>query len=159
MQRSAIDAVRKVGVGALRLVERAVGGERDEGAEIAVVSRDAIETRPHEIDRRRATCVDQRRGGLQWQQRDVAHGAEWYERRGRIVLRMDDRSFMRFGGLAAILLALTSWAAVLAYGVLVQPDDPEAARIGLQVFQFLYALIALWALFAIVAVYYRVRAV
>jgi hypothetical protein len=75
------------------------------------------------------------------------------------VLRVDDRSFVRFGGLAAILLALTSWAAVLAYGVLVQPDDPEAARIGLQVFQFLYALIAFWALFAIVAVYYRVRAV
>ena len=72
---------------------------------------------------------------------------------------MDDRSFVRFGGLAAILLALTSWAAVLAYGVLVQPDDPEAARIGLQVFQFLYALIAVWALFAIVAVYYRVRPV
>ena len=75
------------------------------------------------------------------------------------MLRVDDRSFVRFGGLAAILLALTSWAAVLAYGVLVQPDDPEAARIGLQVFQFLYALIALWALFPIVAVYYRVRAV
>lgn len=71
---------------------------------------------------------------------------------------MDDRSFVRFGGLAAILLALTSWAAVLAYGVLVQPDD-EDPRIGLQVFQFLYALIAFWALFAVVAVYYRVRAV
>lgn len=71
---------------------------------------------------------------------------------------MDDRSFVRFGGLAAILLALTSWAAVLAYGILVQPDDPDP-RLGLQVFQFLYALIAFWALFAIVAVYYRVRAV
>jgi hypothetical protein len=70
---------------------------------------------------------------------------------------MDDRAFVRFGGLAAILLALTSWAAVFAYGALVQPDDPEA-RIGLQIFQFLYALIAFWALFAIVAVYYRVRA-
>jgi len=69
---------------------------------------------------------------------------------------MDDRSFVRFGGLAAILLALTSWVAVLAYGVLIQPDDPDP-RIGLQVFQFLYALIAFWALFAIVAVYYRVR--
>lgn len=71
---------------------------------------------------------------------------------------MDDRSFVRFGGLAAILLALTSWAAVLAYGTLVRPDDPEAG-IGLQVIQFLYALIAFWALFAIVAVYYRARAV
>ena len=71
---------------------------------------------------------------------------------------MDDRAFVRFGGLAAILLALTSWAAVFAYGALVRPDDPEA-RIGLQIFQFLYALIAFWALFAIVAVYYRVRTV
>jgi len=69
---------------------------------------------------------------------------------------MDDRSFVRFGGLAAILLALTSWAAVLAYGALVEPGD---ARLGLQVVQFLYALIAFWALFAIVAVYYRVRSV
>ena len=75
------------------------------------------------------------------------------------MLPVDDRSFVRFGGLAAILLALTSWAAVLAYGALVQPDEPDSARIGLQVFQFLYALIAFWALFAIVAVYYRVRAV
>ena len=74
------------------------------------------------------------------------------------MLPVDDRSFVRFGGLAAILLALTSWAATLAYGVLVQPDDGDP-RIGLQVFQFLYALVALWALFAIVAVYYRVRAV
>ena len=69
---------------------------------------------------------------------------------------MDDRSFARFGGLAAILLALTSWAAVLAYAALVQPGD---SAVGLQIFQFLYALIAFWALFAIVAVYYRVRSV
>ena len=67
---------------------------------------------------------------------------------------MDDRSFVRFGGLAGILLALTSWAAVLAYAALAQPGD---ARLGLQVFQFLYALTAFWALFAIVAVYYRAR--
>jgi len=78
---------------------------------------------------------------------------------------VNDRSFTRFGGLAAILLALTSWGAVLAYAVLVQPDaDPQLveatnARIGLQIVQFLYALIAFWALFAIVAVYYRVRSV
>ncbi len=69
---------------------------------------------------------------------------------------MDDRSFARFGGLAAILLALTSWAAVLAYAALVQPGD---SAVGLQLFQFLYALIAFWALFAIVAVYYRMRSV
>jgi hypothetical protein len=78
-------------------------------------------------------------------------------RRGsRIVLAVDDRSFVRFGGLAGILLALTSWAAVLAYATLVQPGD---ANLGMQVFQFLYALTAFWALFAIVAVYYRVRTV
>jgi hypothetical protein len=75
-------------------------------------------------------------------------------RHGRIVLAVDDRSFVRFGGLAGILLALTSWAAVVAYAVLVQPGD---ARLGMQIFQFLYALIAFWALFAIVAVYYRMR--
>ena len=81
MQRAAIDAIREVGIGALGLVERAVGGERDERAELAVVPRYAIEARAHEIDRRRAARVDQRGGGLQRQERDVAHGAEWYERR------------------------------------------------------------------------------
>jgi hypothetical protein len=69
---------------------------------------------------------------------------------------MDDRSFIRFGGLAAILLALTSWAAVLAFAALVQPGD---SGLGLQIFQFLFALVAFWALVAIVAVYYRVRVV
>jgi len=73
-----------------------------------------------------------------------------------IVLAVDDRSFARFGGLAAILLALTSWAAVLAFAALVRPGD---SSLGLQIFQFLYALVAFWALFAIVAVYYRVRVV
>src|SRR5213594_911238 len=63
---------------------------------------------------------------------------------------MDDRSFARFGGLAAILLALTSWAAVLAYAALVQPGT---SPLGLQIFRFLYALVAF------VAVYYRVRSV
>ena len=78
---------------------------------------------------------------------------------------VSDRSFVRFGGLAAILLALTSWAAVLDYATLAQPSaDPQLRElgnlnIGMQVFQFLYALVAFWALFAIVAVYYRVRAV
>jgi hypothetical protein len=69
---------------------------------------------------------------------------------------VDDRSFSRFGGLAAILLALTSWVAVLAYASAVQPGD---SSLGLQIFQFLYALVAFWALFAIVALYYRVRSV
>jgi hypothetical protein len=109
--------------------------------------------------------MDERGGGLQGQQRDVAHGAECYERRHRIVLVVDDRSFMRFGGLAAILLALTSWAAVLTYATLAQPapDAPPSEFtklfLGRQIFQFLYALIAFWALFAVVAVYYRMRVV
>ena len=72
------------------------------------------------------------------------------------MLGVDDRSFARFGGLAAILLALTSWAAVLAYAALVQPGGRP---LGPQIFQFLYALVAFWALFAIVAVYYRTRSV
>ncbi|MEP6693644.1 MAG: hypothetical protein ABJB39_03275, partial [Chloroflexota bacterium] len=78
---------------------------------------------------------------------------------------MDDRSFVRFGGLAGILLALTSWAAVLAYATLAQPSadlqpgDVAKLLLGHQVFQLLYALVAFWALFAIVAVYYRVRPV
>ena len=80
-------------------------------------------------------------------------------------LAVDDRSFIRFGGLAAILLGLTSWGAVLAYATLAQPvADPQLTelgnlRLGMQVFQFLYGLVAFWALFAIVAVYYRVRSV
>jgi hypothetical protein len=78
---------------------------------------------------------------------------------------VDDRSFVRFGGLAAILLALTSWAAVLVYATLAQPaPDAQLTELtnlflGRQIFQFLYALVAFWALFAIVAVYYRVRSV
>jgi hypothetical protein len=92
---------------------------------------------------------------LQRQQRDVAHFAEWYERRRLIVLVVDDRSFVRFGGLAAILLALTSWAALLAYAALPRQGD------GLreQIFQLLYALVAFWALVAVVAVHHRIRSV
>ena len=67
---------------------------------------------------------------------------------------MSDRSFVRFGGLAGILLALTSWSAVAAYYTVAKAGaDP----IGLQVFQLLYGLIAFWALFGIVAVYWVVR--
>jgi len=78
---------------------------------------------------------------------------------------VDDRSFVRFGGLAAILLALTSWAAVVTYATLAQPapDAPPSEFtnlfLGRQIFQFLYGLIAFWALFAVVAAYYRIRAV
>ena len=67
---------------------------------------------------------------------------------------MSDRSFIRFGGLAGILLAITSWAAVVAYYTVAKGGQDI---VGLQVFQFLYALIAFWALFGIVAVYWIIR--
>lgn len=67
---------------------------------------------------------------------------------------MNDRSFVRFGGLAGILLAITSWAAVAAYYTLAKGGQDV---VGLQVFQLLYALIAFWALFGIVAVHWVVR--
>ncbi len=67
---------------------------------------------------------------------------------------MSDRSFVRFGGLAGILLAITSWAAVAAYYTVAKGGQDV---VGVQVFQFLYALIAFWALFGIVAVYWIIR--
>jgi hypothetical protein len=67
---------------------------------------------------------------------------------------VSDRSFVRFGGLAGILLAITSWAAVVSYYTVARAG---ADVIGLQVFQLLYGLIAFWALFGIVAVYWVVR--
>jgi len=78
--------------------------------------------------------------------------ARWYGRVSSAVV--SDRSFVRFGGLAGILLAITSWSAVAAYYTVAKSGaDP----IGLQVFQLLYGLIAFWALFGIVAVYWVVR--
>ena len=68
---------------------------------------------------------------------------------------MSDRSFIRFGGLAGILLAITSWAAVVAYYTVAQGGQD---LVGIQIFQFFYFLIALWALFGIVAVYWVIRA-
>lgn len=83
---------------------------------------------------------------------------------------MTDRSFVRFGGLAGILLAVTAWVAVAAYYTLVPAAqrapiaDREAfARslgtdpTGLVLFDGLLALTALWALIATVATYHRVR--
>jgi hypothetical protein len=67
---------------------------------------------------------------------------------------VSDRSFVRFGGLAGILLAITSWAAVLSYYTVARAGQDV---VGMQVFQFLYALIAFWALFGIVAVYWVIR--
>jgi hypothetical protein len=55
---------------------------------------------------------------------------------------MSDRSFIRAGGFAGVLLALTSWAAVAAF----------YANLGAETFQLLYALIAFWALIGIAAV-------
>ena len=50
VKRAAIDAVRKIRIGALRFRERALGREGDEGAELAVMASDAIEAGAHEID-------------------------------------------------------------------------------------------------------------
>ena len=61
---------------------------------------------------------------------------------------------MRFGGLAGILLAITSWAAVIEYFTVAQQGQD---LVGLETFRLLYALIALWALFGIVAVHWTVR--
>ncbi len=61
---------------------------------------------------------------------------------------------MRFGGLAGMLLALTSWAAVVAYVTVAKAGTD---RVGMQVFELLYALVAVWSLFAVVAVHQRTR--
>ncbi len=68
---------------------------------------------------------------------------------------MSDRSFVRFGGLAGIFLAITSWVAVAEYYTLAKGGSDV---VGLEGFQFLYALIGFWALIGIVAVRERVRA-
>jgi hypothetical protein len=86
--------------------------------------------------------------------------------------KISDHSFLRFGGLAGILLALTSWSSVIVYYALVPKDQqlPVANQAtflaslvkdptGTELFYGLYALIAFWALIGIAAVYYRVRAV
>lgn len=78
--------------------------------------------------------------------------ARWYGRVSSAVV--SDRSFVRFGGLAGILLAITSWSAVVAYYTVAKSG---ADAIGLQVFQLLYGLTAFWALFGIVAVHWVVR--
>ena len=67
---------------------------------------------------------------------------------------VSDRSFIRFGGLAGILLAITSWAAVVEYFTAAAGGQD---LIGLETFRMLYALIAFWALFGIVAVHWIVR--
>jgi hypothetical protein len=83
---------------------------------------------------------------------------------------VSNASFVRFGGLAGILLAVTSLVSVVEYYLLV----PTAQRLpitdvatyltslaqqptGTLLFSGLYALIALWAVVGIPAVYIRIR--
>jgi hypothetical protein len=86
---------------------------------------------------------------------------------------MSDRSFLRFGGIAGVLLAITSWAAVVEYYALVPATQQtpltgqralQAYRvslgeghIGLALFNGLYALIAFWAVVATIAAYFLLR--
>jgi len=65
VQRATIDAVREVGIGAFGLGQRAFRGERDERAELALVPRDAIQARAHEVDGRCSTGMDQCGRGLE----------------------------------------------------------------------------------------------
>lgn len=84
---------------------------------------------------------------------------------------MSDRSFVRAGAVAGILLALTSWAAVAVYYTFVptaqqQPIGDTAGylasvrtdSVGQQLFFGLYGLVAMWALVGTIALYYRIRA-
>ncbi len=68
---------------------------------------------------------------------------------------VSDRSFIRFGGLAGILLAISSWAGVVVYYA---AADGGRDLVGLETFRLLYALAAVWALFGIVAVHWVARA-
>jgi hypothetical protein len=85
---------------------------------------------------------------------------------------MKSTSFVRFGGLAGILLALTSWATVAVYYLFVPAAqhlpvaDVQAflqslaqSSGGTQLYYGLYALIAVWAFVGTAATYYRMRAV
>jgi magnesium-transporting ATPase (P-type) len=67
---------------------------------------------------------------------------------------VSDRSFVRFGGLAGILLALTSWAAVFAY---YNAANAGQDLVQLESVQLLHALVGFWAMFAVVAVHWVAR--
>jgi hypothetical protein len=82
----------------------------------------------------------------------------------------DGKSFIRFGGLAGILLALTSWTTVVVFYALVPPaqrvpvSDVRAfmeslaqSSGGTQLYNGLYALIAVWAFIGIAAMFFKVR--
>ncbi|HLV97602.1 MAG TPA: hypothetical protein VKT82_02895 [Ktedonobacterales bacterium] len=86
------------------------------------------------------------------------------------VQRMNEQSFIRFGGVAGILLAVTSWASVVEYFALVPKaqqlpvTDVNAYLVSLHadptgtlIFNGLYALLAFWALVGLIASYYRLR--
>lgn len=81
-----------------------------------------------------------------------------------------NQSFIWFGGLAGILLAVTSWASVAEYYALVPKEQQlpvanvnaylaslHANPTGTLIFNGLYALLAFWALVGIIASYYRIR--
>jgi len=86
---------------------------------------------------------------------------------------MSDRSFVRFAGLAGILLALTSWVAVAVYYTLVPAEQRlpltvgrgalskslSESPFGLELFNGLIALTAVWSLFGVAAMYRRTRGV
>ena len=82
----------------------------------------------------------------------------------------NDKSFIRFGGLAGILLAITSWTTVAVFYALVPPAQrvPVAdvrafmeslvqTSTGTLLYNGLYALIAAWAFIGIAAMYFKVR--
>jgi len=83
---------------------------------------------------------------------------------------MTDKSFVRFGGLSGILLALTAWAAVAVYFLTVplaqqQPIADLGGFVasltqnptGTLLYTGLYALTAFWSIGATIGVYYVVR--
>lgn len=84
---------------------------------------------------------------------------------------MSDRSFVRAGGLAGVLLALTSWTAVAVYYTLVPTEQRlpltvsrgafasslAASPQGLEIFDGLIGLTALWSLIGVGATYWRTR--
>ena len=84
---------------------------------------------------------------------------------------MSDRSFVRFAGLAGVLLALTSWIAVAAYYTIVPVEQRMPLTVsrgafanslskdalGLEIFNGLLALTAFWALVGIGGTYWRTR--
>jgi hypothetical protein len=83
---------------------------------------------------------------------------------------MNNRSFIQFGGLAALVITLTAWMAVALYFVLVPPAEQRpTADAGAYLVSFaanpapttwftaLQAVNAFASLFAVTAVYYRLR--